>query len=380
MSATAFAFAPFTLPPPSRVAAAPLREAAVPVDAIVLAKALASQLIVWHHLVLYGPLRGALAQWAPALTAWLRQDGRLAVQAFLVVGGYLAAGSIWRAQAQGRPWAQMVAARWWRLVKPYALALLAAMLAAWAARLLVADADTPAVPTAAQMGAHLLLLHDVLGVPALSAGVWYVAIDLQLFALWAALLALTRGRVPLPLVLLAGLAASLLVFNLEAGGDNYAPYFFGTWGLGVAAWWLRAQGWQRPAARGLALALVALLLVALTQAWRERVALAAAVAVVLALAPARGLVPGRLRAGVTWLADHSYGVFLMHYPVLLLVGALGAAAGLVSPAAAAAVMGVGWLASLAAGAALHRLTQARLSPAPAVWPVPGPWRPAARGW
>src|SRR5659263_202789 len=40
-----------------------------------------------------------------------------------------------------------------------------------------------AAPTLLQVLAHVLLLQDVTGQEALSAGVWYVAIDLQLFAM-----------------------------------------------------------------------------------------------------------------------------------------------------------------------------------------------------
>ena len=50
------------------------------------------------------------------------------------------------------------------------------------ARLWLADDAIPAAPTFTQVLAHVLLLHGVVDVPAPSAGVWYVAIDLQLYA------------------------------------------------------------------------------------------------------------------------------------------------------------------------------------------------------
>ena len=82
-------------------------------------KALASQLIVWHHLVHYGPLAPRLSAFAPGLLAWLNDRALYAVQVFLVVGGYLAARSLW--PQPGRPrvgpadWAPRVAQRWRRL-------------------------------------------------------------------------------------------------------------------------------------------------------------------------------------------------------------------------------------------------------------------------
>ena len=53
-------------------------------------KALASQLIVLHHLAFYGPMADAVRPWAQPLVDALSEHGRLAVQVFLVVAGFLA--------------------------------------------------------------------------------------------------------------------------------------------------------------------------------------------------------------------------------------------------------------------------------------------------
>ena len=58
------------------------------VDAL---KAVASQFIVLHHLAFYGPMSDVANDLAPALFSWLSQNARLAVQVFLVIGGFLAA-------------------------------------------------------------------------------------------------------------------------------------------------------------------------------------------------------------------------------------------------------------------------------------------------
>jgi peptidoglycan/LPS O-acetylase OafA/YrhL len=57
-------------------------------------KAVASRLIVLHHLVAYGPLAEAFRSRFPRLADWLYYDGRLAVQVFLVSGGFLAARAL----------------------------------------------------------------------------------------------------------------------------------------------------------------------------------------------------------------------------------------------------------------------------------------------
>lgn len=58
------------------------------------AKVLASHLIVLHHFTVYGPLAVALDAVAPRLTDWFFDYARMAVQVFLVIGGYLAAGTL----------------------------------------------------------------------------------------------------------------------------------------------------------------------------------------------------------------------------------------------------------------------------------------------
>jgi len=54
-------------------------------------KAIASQLIVLHHLSAYGPLSVAAQGILPGPLGWLYDYARIAVQVFLVIGGFLAA-------------------------------------------------------------------------------------------------------------------------------------------------------------------------------------------------------------------------------------------------------------------------------------------------
>ncbi len=57
-------------------------------------KGVACATIVWHHLAFYGPMSDIAQPLAPDLMAWLYDYGRMAVQVFLVLGGYLAAASL----------------------------------------------------------------------------------------------------------------------------------------------------------------------------------------------------------------------------------------------------------------------------------------------
>lgn len=314
-----------------------------------------------HHLLIYGPLApSAEAAW-PDLVGFVQQDGRLAVQVFLVIGGYLAARSLWPAPESPRvalrDWPARVLGRFRRLWPLWLLALAAALLAAAFARAWMADDDTPAAPTWSQLLAHLFMLQDIAEVPALSAGLWYVSIDLQLFAVLAALAALARVlawrsatisvRAALGAALLiAAVAASLLRFNLQDDGDIWAPYFLGAYGMGVLAAW----GSQRGQRAGAAALLTALSLLALLIEWRSRIALAGVTALVLLAAPgSAALARSRVNTLMTWLARISFAVFLLHYPLSLVVNTLVMRWAPGEPAAHIAALLATWLLSLGCG-------------------------------
>jgi hypothetical protein len=213
--------------------------------------------------------------------------------------------------------------RFVRLSLPFGAALLLAISASALTRLWLQSDFIPASPGLLQLLAHATLTHSVLGVESLSVGVWYVAIDFQLFALMTILLWGGR-RHALWLVALSGVA-SLFYFNLQPEGDNWAPYFFGSYAMGAFAWWL---GHSRHSGRWL---LVLTLTGVAAMAWdfRERIALAWVVAMVLGvtrsrLSAERMVSTGRPRLNA-WIrrgARSSYALFLTHFSVLMLVNAL----------------------------------------------------------
>lgn len=288
--------------------------------------------IVAHHLCAYGPLPDTLQPYAPRLVAWLYDYARMAVQVFLVIGGYLAAASLAPAgQARFGGAAEQIGRRFVRLAVPYAAALLAAVAAAALARPWLQDGSVPDSPELGQLLANALMLQDVLGEPALSAGVWYVAIDLQLYATAVLLLALAR-RLPGPAQQHAALAgralvlvlcaASLLAFNRLPGLDAWGIYFFGSYGLGMATLW--AVKSRRPGRWLLALAVLGT--VALAVDFRARLLLALATAAWLAWLAAPGAGAERpwtrvVAAPLAWVGQRGYSIFLVHFAVLLLVNA-----------------------------------------------------------
>ena len=340
-------------------------------------KGLACLTIVGHHFALYGPMPDGAAVLAPDLFQWFIDQGRLAVQVFLVVGGFLAAASLAPdgALRGDRPGAR-IAQRYARLVMPYFVALIFSVLVAAAVRPWL-DADlVPGPPTLGQLLAHGLLLQDLLGLEALSAGVWYVAVDFQLFTVALGVFALAdgaRSRWPRAAghgtnarwigvaLVLAGTVASLVVFNRAQWLDDTALYFFGAYGLGMLSFWIGRA--RKPVTWAVSIALLASVgTAALVLDWRSRIAMALVTALALALVQRCGgldRVPAfGGRAGV-WLGTISYPLFLLHFPVLLLVSAADARWWPVGPWIDLGGLALAFGLSLAAAVLVHRCVEMR---------------------
>ena len=345
-----------------------------------VAKGIACAVIVGHHLSRYGPMPAGAYTLAPDFFAWLSEDGRLAVQVFLVIAGFLAAASLAPdgLSRVDRPIARILQ-RYGRLVMPYLAALTVCVLVAAVVRPWLDEGVVPAAPSIGQLFAHGLLLQDLLGYESLSTGVWYVAIDFQLFALALTLIGLPamlsrpapgaaslRSRwMPVALVLVLA-AASLALFNRNADLDDTALYFFGAYGLGMMVFWIgratRASTWQSA---------VALLLMmgagALAIDWRSRIATALVTALLIAVAQQQHWL-----SPVKWplaavplqrLGRMSYSLFLIHFPVLLAMNALVANLAPHGPWVDLLGMVATFGLSVAAAALLYRWVEAR----PASW-------------
>lgn len=286
-------------------------------------KALACLLIVGHHLAVYGPMSDVVYPLMPGVIDWFYQYGRMAVQVFFVVSGFLVAckfapEGVPRLASPGLAILQ----RYLRLAVPYLAALTLAIVSAELARMLMVHESVPDTPSFTQLLAHVFLLQDWLDQDALSAGVWYIAIDFQLFAL--TMFVFMAGRrigagTWTPVMVLGLAAASLFVFNLDPFWDETALYFYGAYGMGMLAYW---AGRARAGSLYL-LMLTGLVGAALWLAFRERIAVAGAVMLVLALAQRSGaLQRWEMPAVVSYLGKISFSIFLVHFPLLLLVNGL----------------------------------------------------------
>ena len=336
-------------------------------------KGLACILIIWHHLAFYGPMSDVVHAVVPGLTGWLYDYGRMAVQVFLVVGGFLAANSLApEGSAVFSQPGRLMLRRYRRLVPPYLVALALCVLVAALVRPWFAHPSVPAAPTLLQVVAHVLLLQDVLGQEALSAGVWYVAIDFQLFITSVMIFAFARklqqrwpkapAHLGVGLMLLLG-AASLFFFNRLADLDVTALYFLGSYVLGMLAFWASRAAGKAQRTQWL-LAITLLGGAALLLDFRGRIALALVVALGLVWLQKSAVArQWRESRWLVQLGQMSYSVFLIHFPVCLLVNAVVSFFWPTQLMANALGLLGAFLLSLLAGAVLYRSVESRQLPA-----------------
>lgn len=327
-----------------------------------LLKVTAAQCIVLHHFSAYGPLSDAAALAMPDTMAWLYDNARMAVQVFLVVAGYLAAKGMSFAAHSFMDALRSLWQRYLRLIVPFGIALLITVLCCAVARPYLDTDLVPHTPTLPQLLAHASLLHSVLNVESLSAGVWYVAIDFQLYAALALLFWVSKGNRLVSVGLVAALAiASLTWFNMDAALDVWAVYFFGAYGLGALARWAGLRARHGIYALGLYCTALTAGIASLVVDFRERVALAISVSAVLAsFGSYRMALPRRADRWVKHLSSTSYALFLVHFSVLLLANATWTVLKLQDADLAVGFIALSWLLSVACSHVFHTQIEVRL--------------------
>ncbi|GGX35308.1 hypothetical protein GCM10007242_47940 [Pigmentiphaga litoralis] len=329
-------------------------------DAIKAAGCLA---VVAHHLAFYGPMSDVAYPLSQPLFDGLYAYGRMAVQAFLVVAGFLCAmqlGPQGGASASTFPW-RAIGKRYLRLVVPLAAALTLAIVCNGIARRWMTHESISAVPNPWQLFAHVLFLQDLVDQEALSAGVWYLAVDFQLFTMMALMLAITAraGLRSMGMVAIAGLTwASLIAFNRDDLWDETGLYYLAYYGLGALVFWATEPSVRRPQVwLGL---LAACVVAALLVDYRVRIVVAAAVAGLLAWARwSGGLARWQVPDIVSWLGRISFSIFLVHFPVCLVINAAVSRFLPATPLINALGLIAAFFCSIAAGAVFYRLVEGR---------------------
>ena len=337
-----------------------------------LLKLVAAQLIVLHHLSAYGPMSKMLASVWPDFIENFYNHSRLAVQIFLVIGGYLAAQTI----RLGTSAPKIIQRRYLRLMPSYALALALITIVVWWLRPHISGDWLVDQPGFSSVLAHTLMLHGVFDTPAMSVGVWYVAIDFQLFAVLALLAAHARSSKALSWLVATLAVASAWCFNRFTALDNWAIYFFGSYGLGVLAAWSKRSEFDRNLFWGVVWLAVAAL-------WVDpRIRLGVALITAVFLPSAEHFQTLRLKWAQR-LSDSSYAQFLTHFGILVLASALWGIWHLDSTIAALGMLALTWIASILFAQIFHRWgelplqqwikrLEARSSAAPAAGPQLSP--------
>jgi peptidoglycan/LPS O-acetylase OafA/YrhL len=177
-----------------------------------------------------------------------------------------------------------------------------------------------------------LFLQDVLGYESLSAGLWFVCISFQLTVICVVGLYLRnmvmkrspewiRGRLD-QWPLAAGwilAVASLFYFNRNSSWECWAAFFFGQFFLGVLV--QRALANRRE--EKLLLVYVLVVLLSLAVEWRSKLALALGTGLVLFAGGKIGALSRWPRNRVVaFMGRISYSLFLIHFPVLVVVATL----------------------------------------------------------
>lgn len=292
-------------------------------------KGMACLLIVFHHLAFYGPMSDVANAVIPKTIDFFFDYARLAVAVFLCVGGFLAGLKLSEPNFFVKHSVQQVIwQKYLRLVIPYLGAIALAIAASFVASRLMQHDSISAMPDVPQLLSHLFFLQNILGFESLSAGLWYVAIDFQLFAVCASLVFLVEKLSPaswsykstrlISLIIFSALTiASVTFFNQHEAYDVWFVYFFAYYGLGLlTAFLVRNQSH-----RVLILAVVAVTIFSLYyQDFRERLLLALLMAFLLFSSYESNWSKSKLwNNPLRKIGEMSYSIFLVHFPVSLVV-------------------------------------------------------------
>ena len=320
-------------------------------------KAIGCLAIVLHHLAIYGPMSVVVAADDPQVIASLVKYGRLAVYAFFVIAGYFVAEKL--PFHSSMTFTRLLKLRYKRLAGPLLVAVVFAALITSIVRYWFHDESLSGPPTVWQFIAHGLLLQDILGIEALSAGVWYVSIDFQLFASVVLIAILTKYTAVKSEVLLAayviGIAAcSLWYFDQHVEYQNDMRYFFGCYALGILAHWSLSSA-QR---FGFFIIMLTLGVGSLLLNFQPFVFVAFLTAILISSAGQSGdklqLPLGDVFA---WLGQRSYSIFLIHYSICIFVNAVWSVLFPTGLWANLVGMGLAVLASIGAGSLLYDLVE-----------------------
>ena len=260
------------------------------------------------------------------LLSWPAEHGSQGVTIFFVISGFVIASSLRGAWITPRFFGNFVLRRSIRLDPPYwiSIALMSVVqvgLAVLGAGWVVSNAK---VPSAAQIGAHLLYAQGAIGYPHICCVYWTLCMEMQFYLIFVLLIAASQqifarrtagNALPIAgvwLIFLPIALACLLTFH-----DHLAAVWFftdfHTFLLGALAAWAIADKRCRHAFWLLAAAFACLTVM---RDWDATLLVATATGVGIYVLAARPQIARRLECRpLAYLGGISYSLYLLHMPI-----------------------------------------------------------------
>ena len=290
--------------------------------------------VTCYHIHRYRPMQAPVDSLLPAFVQNILHYGWVGVPVFFVIAGFVTAYSLRNCSLTLGSMGNFTLRRILRLGIPYWATILFVVAVDFVARQCQLEPTLTEAIEWPKLAANLFFLQDLLDLGNISAGTWFVCIDLQFGLLFVALLWLyqrlasrCKTSETARAILLTSLFAPLGLFSLFLYANQYGPpydawiiYFFCMPAFGALAWWTLDSRIPRCVFWAYALVMAG----GLTYHWRLEVVIALGAGVVI-------YVVGRYNHLGDWLTGKwlqelgriSYSLFLIHYSVGWIVVTVG---------------------------------------------------------
>jgi peptidoglycan/LPS O-acetylase OafA/YrhL len=329
-------------------------------------RAFASVVILLHHFAIYPPLGRQAQPLLGPLVGWFQDYARM-TQVFFVVGGFVMASCMTEKSWSLARVGCFLLSRYCRLVIPCLAAIILAIAACAASRGWLMESVVGPPPSVLQFLAHVFLLQDILGIESFSAGLWFVCIYFQLGLIHALTLYVRdflasrsglpceSARIDIPMIVGWGMsAASVFYFNRHAEWDTTAFYFYAYFFMGVI---LQRCHTDRHS-QWIFWLFMLMMVIGMCYQWRLHTMIAIIAGLLVFAADKTGLLgcwpENRVIARLGLI---SYSLFLVHFPVWVLVSGLWVRFGWNSPWSSVAGLLVALVTSLALALVFHRFVE-----------------------
>ena len=290
-------------------------------------RGIAAMAVVIHH-ALYSPLIDALRRAVPRTILILCEDGFLGVDVFFVISGFVIAHSLRNIVLHPQSIALFALRRQVRLDPPYWLVLFGSLLLWGMMRALMGSARVDPLPGPGAVALNMTYLQKIARAPEILGVAWTLCIEIQLYLFFSVLLWLGqrgRGTSSLPtrlaILLVFATGAASLALNSNVLHDAWMARYWWLFASGVLCYWT-VRRVLSPWVFGIFIALV--LVSRVQHASNLPLYTGTASSVVICTVGKMGRLT-TLLGGPTlqYLGRTSYCLYLVHWPVKIVVLGLG---------------------------------------------------------